>query len=364
MAPSKTQLRNMPVKALHDLFVELRLIANGTDNKQQLEDRPFNHYKIPLSAKRHRRPASPLPQPMTIAPSPVSHLEERSLTAETVNEITAAGFTTVSKLMRLAKSAKYPSNLTFISLLADRNEVEIFFDESEGKPVLDDVLSNSDLRAMLDRSGQSSRGRSAGKTRRRRERSHSTSVRSKSSSSSRSMSHSGSHDRSAKLGTVACNIPRTHRYVQPRNSLKKVKKVKPSDLTVDKLFAYDFRILLRLARMVSGDHADCLAKYAEFYEFLANMRCNYNDDAVLKFEDDFRRCAKSDQFSLNDERNRKFWLTNVFMLVPGKLIVSVKEAKTSPLVAKGRVFPNGAFNFLAVSVGRKVDVLVPPAMCL
>lgn len=68
---------------------------------------------------------------------------------------------------------------------------------------------------------------------------------------------------------------------------------------------YNLRLALRLASTLSGSYAACLVELLEYQEFLATMRSNYSDDAILRFDDDFRRTAKNEKPSLNDEKATK-----------------------------------------------------------
>lgn len=57
---------------------------------------------------------------------------------------------------------------------------------------------------------------------------------------------------------------------------------------------------MRLARTVTGDFADFLNEYLDYLEYLTTMRCNFNDDCFLSFDDEFRTGAKHEKFSLFD----------------------------------------------------------------
>lgn len=88
----------------------------------------------------------------------------------------------------------------------------------------------------------------------------------------------------------------------PKSDAKCKRKVRATDITVDELLAYDFRERVRLANKVSGTYAESLTEYLKYHEFLVTVRCTYKDEAILKFDDDFRRTADHEKISLSDER--------------------------------------------------------------
>lgn len=75
------------------------------------------------------------------------------------------------------------------------------------------------------------------------------------------------------------------------------------------------------------------------------MRCNYNGDAVLSFEDDFRRCARSEQFSLNDERIRKILTDRYFHAGTRKIDCMGERSQNQPFRDKGSSLPKRRFQF-------------------
>lgn len=42
------------------------------------------------------------------------------------------------------------------------------------------------------------------------------------------------------------------------------------------------------------------------------MRCNYSDESIIRFDDDFGRTALCEKIGLNDERYRKFLADRYF----------------------------------------------------
>lgn len=174
-------------------------------------DRLLNFYKIPLTPSKVTDEVNAVDADKE---RPVAVLEEElGLVKQTITELTGAGISTVARLVRLAKSKKYPDNLAFVSLAADRNELEIFINEKtygDGKE--SPCATQQDLRDVLDHARES-RAKSHGSSRGRRERRHRSSLSSKSSNCSSSRSHSS--DRS-RLSTVARKLPCAHKFVLPK----------------------------------------------------------------------------------------------------------------------------------------------------
>lgn len=217
--------------------------------------------------------------------------------------------------------------MAFITSVGDRNEVELFIN---GETATADVSEeerkdgpDQDLRDVLVRS----RERSPDHKHRRHGRRNGSSSSSKYSRSSGSRSRFHSYSRNAKIPRVARKLPRANKFVLPKSGSKKSQKVKPTDISVDEFLAYNLRVALRLANTASGEYATCLSEYLEYQEYLVTMKCNYSDDAVLKFDDDFRRTAESDKLSLRDERCRKILADRYFHSASRK--TKSEQAKTN-----------------------------------
>lgn len=89
-------------------------------------------------------------------------------------------------------------------------------------------------------------------------------------------------------------------------------KSKPTNITLNEFFAYNLRVAARLSLKSSGEHAEALSEYLDYQEILTTMRCNYSDESVLKFDDDFRRTTASRKLPLNDEQVRKLFADKYF----------------------------------------------------
>lgn len=308
-APSRSWLKAKSNAFLVDFCHEKNLPVYDTDKKQQMVDRLCNYYKIPLGTPAPSAPA-------VISDRKVELLEtEIGISKASVEEILKAGFKSVDRLMRISDSSSFPGNLSFITLLSDRVEVELLISKKGRKALSTDSIEGeveeSDLRQLLNRSRQQSVQQPAqgGSRSRRRERPRHPRSASKSRSSS---SRSRSVGKLAELSKVANKLPRAHKFVTPRVALKSGKKLNATDLSVDDLLAYDMRVCVRLAEKVNGDYAQALLEYLEYHEFLITMRCNYTDDSILRFDDDFRRTALSEKVELSDERYRKILADRYF----------------------------------------------------
>lgn len=229
-------------------------------------DRLCNYYKVPLQ--------SPTPVPSELEPDrSVDVLKaETGISQASVEEIQKSGFATVDRLVRIGESADFPRNLTFVTLLSDRIEVELLITTARrtsknGKA--DAEAGESDLRQVLDRNrnqcaSQSGRVDSHHRPHARRHNSRS------SSKSDFDRSYSRSHSRSAlaELSTQARKLPRAHKFILPKASFKTAKKLKPTDISVDELLAYDLRVCARLGGSLEDTYAVALLEYLDTTSFL------------------------------------------------------------------------------------------------
>lgn len=106
-----------------------------------------------------------------------------------------------------------------------------------------------------------------------------------------------------------------------------------------------------------------LVEFLEYLKFVANMRCNYSDESVLRFDDYFRRTAKSEGLPLHDERFRKTLGDKHFHSACRKPDLSFEQAKSSnqPFRAKGlTVFQNKRrYNFPCCFLWQEISVSKP-----
>ncbi|XP_055357005.1 uncharacterized protein LOC129602075 [Paramacrobiotus metropolitanus] len=164
MAPSKTALKKLTKEELMDHCRGQEVDDSGTKNDMLI--RLYDHYGMENSQGSHDRSPSVVEEP-TPDPDSVTILGETlQLAEQSVNEILNAGFATVKKLRRLALCQDFPSNLKFITMDADRMEVQLFIgprqqraNTGDLRSVIDQRKANNTDRAASNSSRNSSRRR-------------------------------------------------------------------------------------------------------------------------------------------------------------------------------------------------------------
>lgn len=135
-----------------------------------------------------------------------------------MEEILKAGYKTVDRLIRIAKTQLYPGNSSFITLPSDRNDVERLIKRERFHLDLENAEKPGcqDLRDSLSRSPQESHQHaSRGRNARRHERRQDSSLSRRCSNYSRSRSKSGSAE-SAEISKLARDLPRAHKFICSR----------------------------------------------------------------------------------------------------------------------------------------------------
>ena len=102
-------------------------------------------------------------------------------------------------------------------------------------------------------------------------------------------------DDQLELPSGACDLPRPHTLVQPRDSQK---KVEPHDISISEFAAESMRLISRLAK--SKSQVASLIEYSEYVEFLINRSVDYSTKSVLAFDNDFRNRAAFEKIGLGD----------------------------------------------------------------
>lgn len=81
----------------------------------------------------------------------------------------------------------------------------------------------------------------------------------------------------------------------------------PAGILPDDFQTCNRRLALRSSYIVQAKYAPCLTVLRETHDFLATMRSNYTDEAVVEFDDDFEQTANSEQLYLDGKR-QQFWI--------------------------------------------------------
>jgi len=107
-----------------------------------------------------------------------------------------------------------------------------------------------------------------------------------------------------ELPSRARDLPRPHLTCVPRlHSSDAKRKIDPLDLSFWEFMAESMRLLNRLFR--SSTHSDVAREYVEYLEFLTTRNLDYNEKAVMLFDNDFRNRAAHERLSLSDNDTRR-----------------------------------------------------------
>lgn len=236
------------------------------------------------------------------------------LSEETAKKIISAGYTIISKLSKLPLCEDFPANLTFMNYHADRISIQVYLRESFGRPqstvsdlrpILNDRQKIGTLPEPLPHIRPQSRGRRSHRIRYHRSKCESGESSDNSSVSTKSRTRSLSDSSKSRIFKRARNLPLPHKQA-PKFVNEKGKRVKAcaTDLHFDDFLIYSLKTALRLSRSVSGVYQDALTEYLEYLEFLVTRHRDYEDDAVLSFDEEFRAAARFDKFKLSNVQNR------------------------------------------------------------
>lgn len=81
-------------------------------------------------------------------------------------------------------------------------------------------------------------------------------------------------------------------------------KVTPTEITGDEFFAGSIRVASCLAKHLTGEYSDTLQKYLDYLEFLASVRCDFTDESILSFDDEFRRAVRNEGLNLSEAQKK------------------------------------------------------------
>ncbi len=106
------------------------------------------------------------------------------------------------------------------------------------------------------------------------------------------------------LPSHAWDLPRPHLTCAPRSHLFDAKKrMDPLDLSFWEFMTESMRLLNRLLR--STAHSEVAKEYVDYLEFLTTRNVDYNEKAVMLFDNDFRNRAAHERLCLSDNETRR-----------------------------------------------------------
>lgn len=242
---------------------------------------------------------------------------ELKLSPQSVAQLNQLGLKNADELFILPRVQSWPGNLSCITLPRDRFMLEDYI--TRNKPNLQPSVlvipaqsashaasatsAVTDLRAVINQqNGRSPRQTpvvvASSSTEHPKHSAHNrlskkrSVCRTDSPGMSRSLSsHTKSSSDFSHLPTAARKLPRPHTFAFIKTQQKDKKKVLPTDISCNELFAGSARVIAQLAKKVTGKHAAALSEYSIHQEYLAQRCCIYSDESVVNFDDKYRRYA-------------------------------------------------------------------------
>lgn len=122
-----------------------------------------------------------------------------------------------------------------------------------------------------------------------------------------------------------------------------IKKPAARNISANEFFSNSFCTANQLAITVTGQYALPLRNICPILKYLSSMRCRFTDQAVLLFDDEFRRLAKSEKFQLDDQEKRPLSARDIFSpqtaaphavkICPIKIFVPLGPDTLTPVVS-------------------------------